>query len=68
MTQTFHQSNSGIIHINPNTIPSGINRTQFKTWKENYWKDRALVIIKVKTIRHPYINRQIHTTGPVQKG
>ncbi|QRG26802.1 HNH/ENDO VII family nuclease [Halomonas binhaiensis] len=41
MTQSFHKGNHGVIHINPNTIPSGINRAKFKTWSRNYWKDRA---------------------------
>ncbi len=29
VTQTFHQLYSKVIHINPNTIPSGIDRTAF---------------------------------------
>ncbi|WP_229445308.1 HNH/ENDO VII family nuclease [Massilia sp. Leaf139] len=41
MTQTFHQKNSKIIHINPNTIPSGIDRNAFDAWKSRYWTDRA---------------------------
>ncbi|MHA7058270.1 HNH/ENDO VII family nuclease [Aquimarina sp. M1] len=41
MTQTFHQTNHATIHINPNTIPSGIDRNAFNTWKRNYWKERA---------------------------
>lgn len=41
MTQTFHQQNSAVIHINPNTIPSGIDRYAFDAWKARYWKDRA---------------------------
>lgn len=41
MTQTFHKTNHATIHINPNTIPSGINRSAFATWKRNYWKHRA---------------------------
>jgi hypothetical protein len=41
MTQTFHQQNSSVIHINPNTIPSGINRSQFYTWRSNCWSQRA---------------------------
>lgn len=41
VTQTFHQQNSKVIHINPNTIPSGINRAEFNTWKKNYWINRA---------------------------
>jgi hypothetical protein len=41
VTQTFHKENSSVIHINPNTIPSGINRTEFNKWKTDYWKNRA---------------------------
>lgn len=41
VTQTFHQQNSKVIHINPNTTPSGINRSQFNKWKKNYWKNRV---------------------------
>ncbi len=41
MTQSFHQQNSKIIHINPNSIPSGINRSEFNKWRYNYWKMRA---------------------------
>nr|WP_276203259.1 HNH/ENDO VII family nuclease [Pantoea rwandensis] len=41
MSQTFHKVNHGIIHINPNTIPSGINRTEFNAWREDYWAFRA---------------------------
>ena len=41
VTQTFHQQYTKIIHINPSSIPSGINRSHFKTWRENYWKERA---------------------------
>jgi YD repeat-containing protein len=41
MTQTFHQQNSKVIHINPNTIPSGIDRPAFDAWKARYWTDRA---------------------------
>ncbi|WP_221152333.1 hemagglutinin repeat-containing protein, partial [Rhizobium binae] len=41
VTQTFHQSNSSVIHINPNTIPSGIDRSAFDIWKAAYWESRA---------------------------
>lgn len=40
VTQTLHSTNHGILHM-PNTVPSGINRSQFNTWSRNYWKDRA---------------------------
>lgn len=41
MTQTFHQTNSKVIHINPNTMPSGIDRPMFDKWKDSYWQQRA---------------------------
>lgn len=41
MTQTFHKTNHKTIHINPNTIPSGIDRNQFNKWKSEYWKNRS---------------------------
>ena len=34
MSQTFHKTNHGIIHINPNTIPSGIDRSVFYIWRK----------------------------------
>jgi A nuclease of the HNH/ENDO VII superfamily with conserved LHH len=44
--QRFHQQNSSTIHINPNTIPSGINRSAFTSFKLQYWKSRALDFLK----------------------
>ncbi|OCG47550.1 hypothetical protein A9G35_03515 [Gilliamella sp. Choc5-1] len=44
VTQSFHQQNKGVIHINPNTIPSGINRRQFNKWRSNYWINRAMIL------------------------
>ncbi|PXY92858.1 hypothetical protein DKK78_00575 [Gilliamella apis] len=41
VTQTFHQQNKTVIHVNPNTIPSGINRGEFNKWKTQYWIERA---------------------------
>ncbi|WP_247107550.1 HNH/ENDO VII family nuclease [Halalkalibacter sp. APA_J-10(15)] len=41
VTQTFHKDNSCVIHINPNPIPSGINRSEFNKWRIDYWKNRA---------------------------
>ncbi|PZL73006.1 hypothetical protein CI088_09635 [Enterococcus plantarum] len=39
--QSFHQSNSKTIHINPNSVPSGIDRKSFNKWCSDYWKNRA---------------------------
>ncbi|AGZ36588.1 MAG: hemagglutinin repeat-containing protein [Pseudomonas sp.] len=42
VTQSFHQKNTAVIHINSGSdIPSGINRAQFEKWKKGYWKARA---------------------------
>lgn len=41
VTDTFHKKNSGVIHINPPSIPSGINRKEFSKWRGDYWKNRA---------------------------
>jgi hypothetical protein len=41
VTQTFHKTYSNTIHINPNTIPSGIDRAAFNMWRQNYWINRA---------------------------
>lgn len=41
VTQSFHQENSSVIHIDPNTTPSGINRPVFDKWKNQYWQQRA---------------------------
>ncbi|WP_145546457.1 hemagglutinin repeat-containing protein [Yersinia intermedia] len=40
-TQSFHKENHGVIHINDNSIPSGINRAEFNKWRSSYWKERA---------------------------
>ena len=41
MIQSFHQTNSATIHINANTIPSGIDRAAFDKWKVQYWQQRS---------------------------
>jgi filamentous hemagglutinin len=41
VTETFHKENTKIIHINPSTIESGINRGKFKVWRESYWIKRS---------------------------
>ena len=41
MTQTFHQSKTKIIHVNPSAIPSGIDRVAFDRWKARYWQQRS---------------------------
>jgi hypothetical protein len=41
LTQSFHQKHTKIIHINPNSISSNIERCNFTSWKRAYWKSRA---------------------------
>ena len=41
VTQTFHQIYKKALHINPSSIESGINRGNFKVWREEYWRNRA---------------------------
>jgi hypothetical protein len=45
VTESFHRQYSKELHINPNTIPSGIDRAAFNTWKRHYWKDRAAAML-----------------------
>jgi filamentous hemagglutinin len=40
-TESFHVKNSAIIHINPPSIPSGIDRSAFNSFRVKYWKNRA---------------------------
>ncbi|MDO6708830.1 HNH/ENDO VII family nuclease [Photobacterium sp. 1_MG-2023] len=40
VTQTLHKDNHATLHM-PNTVPSGIDRTQFNKWRRDYWKNRA---------------------------
>ncbi|WP_392551414.1 hemagglutinin repeat-containing protein [Orbus wheelerorum] len=41
VTQNFHKDNHSVIHVNDNSIPSGIDRNQFNKWRSEYWKNRA---------------------------
>jgi hypothetical protein len=41
VSQTFHQTYSSIIHINPNTVGSGIDRAAFAIYRASYWIQRA---------------------------
>jgi len=44
ITQAMHQKYSKIIHINPKSIPSGIDRKIFDAWKAKYWQQRLLEV------------------------
>ncbi|TXD83454.1 hypothetical protein ESY86_09525 [Subsaximicrobium wynnwilliamsii] len=46
VTAAFHKSNHKILHINPNTIGSGIDRIKFAAFRTSYWKQRALDFAK----------------------
>ncbi|WP_375622769.1 MULTISPECIES: HNH/ENDO VII family nuclease, partial [unclassified Bartonella] len=41
VSKTFHKKHTSIIHINPNTMESAIDRDMFGQWREKYWKERA---------------------------
>jgi hypothetical protein len=41
IAQSMHQQYTKTIHINPKSIPSGIDRDVFKRWKSDYWIKRA---------------------------
>jgi type VI secretion system secreted protein VgrG len=41
VSDTFHKNYDKIIHVNPKTTPSGIDRKKFAAWKRGYWKQRA---------------------------
>lgn len=41
VTQMFHKDNHSVIHVNNNSIQSGIDRNQFNKWRSEYWKTRA---------------------------
>jgi hypothetical protein len=41
LTQSFHMGFRNTIHINPRTIPSGIDRVVFAAWRADYWKNRV---------------------------
>jgi len=48
VSQTFHQTYTRIIHINPYTIQSGIDRLAFASWRSQYWMNRALDFINMR--------------------
>ncbi len=41
VSRAFHKKHTSIIHINPNTMESAIDRDMFGQWREEYWKERA---------------------------
>ncbi|WP_348602867.1 HNH/ENDO VII family nuclease [Bartonella tribocorum] len=41
VTNAFHNKHHSAIHINPNTMGSGIDRDAFALWRQKYWKERA---------------------------
>ena len=46
VSDTMHKQYDRVLHINPKSTPSGIDRKQFNTWKRGYWKQRAAVLEK----------------------
>ncbi len=41
VTGSFHLDNRAIVHINPPSIPSGINRSEADSFRAEYWERRA---------------------------
>lgn len=41
-----HRENHKLLHINPSSIPSGINRAAFRKLRKAYWKRRAALEIR----------------------
>lgn len=41
VTNTFHTANRQVIHVNPSTIPSGIDRAGFRQFRQAYWEQRG---------------------------
>jgi hypothetical protein len=54
LTHTMHNQWSSTLHINPNTIPSGINRAAFEAFREAYWRTRAIDLIKTLNLPVSY--------------
>jgi len=46
----FHDAHSKTIHINGNTIPSGIDRPGFNSWKRRYWQQRATELARARGV------------------
>ncbi|WP_371137041.1 HNH/ENDO VII family nuclease [Bartonella sp. DB5-6] len=44
VTNAFHNEYNSVIHINPNTMGSGIDRDIFDRWRPKYWQERAKII------------------------
>jgi len=41
VAQSMHQQSSKVIHINPSSIPSGIDRKAFNRYRRRYWQQRS---------------------------
>ena len=41
VAQSMHQQYTRIIHINPNSVPAGMDRAASNAWKRAYWQNRA---------------------------
>jgi len=46
LSGSMHQKYSKILHINPNKIPSGIDRQACDTFRRHFWKKEAKAIIE----------------------
>ncbi|HYI35198.1 MAG TPA: HNH/ENDO VII family nuclease [Thermoleophilaceae bacterium] len=41
VSQSMHQKSTKVIHINPSSIPSGIDRKAFNRYRRRYWQQRS---------------------------
>ncbi len=41
LSASVHKKGHGVLHVNPSSVPSGINRKAFAVLRRNYWKWRA---------------------------
>ena len=55
VSQTMHQKSSKVIHINPSSIPSGIDRKAFNRYRKRYWQERAKDFDPLRNLEPPSI-------------
>ncbi|EJF78961.1 hypothetical protein MCQ_01002, partial [Candidatus Bartonella washoeensis Sb944nv] len=60
VTNEFHNEHHSVIHINPNTMGSGIDRDIFDRWRPKYWKERAKAIEeKMKLKQQQFMEKKL---------
>ena len=55
VSQSVHQKNTKMIHINPSSIPSGIDRKAFNRYRRRYWQERAKDFDPLRNLDPPSI-------------